>query len=244
MPVGPTPSQPVPRSFSGLRDYLSGVIRHQMTRIFRAGTRAGSSIATVAILACAAAVPKTAAVAQAEPLTAFAAQRVAVMPIQTLRSDSTLPVKASDWAAVRKEFDDSVAAAIAERGIGKTWTYAPDIARMAKRNMGYASDPYALGVTGLRNRQLKIDDPVPPIVVSNLRSLIALGDARYALVPVELAFVRKGTEVRPVVRLAMIDGRMGRISWYGDLVGAPSATFTSADIGAFAQRVADIVAPR
>lgn len=198
----------------------------------------------MAVLACATAVPKAAVLAQAEPLTGFAAQKVAVLPIQTLRSDSTAPVKAAEWAAVRKEFDDSVGAAIAERGIGKTWTYAPDLVRMAKRNMGYASDPYALGVTGLRNRQLKIDDPVPALVVNNLRSLIALGDARYALVPIELAFVRNGGDVRPVVRLVMIDGRMGRISWSGDLAGAPSATFTSAAIGAFAQRVADLVAPR
>jgi hypothetical protein len=81
---------------------------------------------------------------------------------------------------------------------------------MAKRNTDYVSDPYALGAGPLRNPQLKAGDPVSPAVVGNLRSLIALADARFALIPVELAFAKRGSEARPVVRMVLLDGRMGR----------------------------------
>ena len=115
---------------------------------------------------------------------------------------------------------------------------------MAKRNMGYASDPYSLGATGLRNRALKLEDQAPMVLVNNLRSLIALGDARYALVPVELSFIRKGNEIRPVLRLVLVDGRVGQIVWFGDIAGAALTAFSSAEIGVFAQRIADLVSGR
>jgi hypothetical protein len=178
------------------------------------------------------------------PLAGFAAQRVVVTPAQFLRADSGAPVKSSEWASVRKELDDSIGAAIAERGVGKTWAYAADIARMAKRNMGYASDPYSLGATSLRNRAIKLEDQAPLVLVNNLRSLIALGDARFALVPVELSFIRKGNELRPVLRLVLVDGRVGQIVWFGDIAGAALTAFSPAEIGVFAQRIADLVAAR
>ena len=180
----------------------------------------------------------------AQPLAAFAAQRVSVMPVQLLRADTTAPVHGPDWARVRKELDDSLGAAIAERGIGRKWAYAADIDRMARRNATYASDPYSLGTGGLRERLLKPEDKLSAVLVGNLRTLIALGDSRFALIPVELSFARSGAESRATLRLVLVDGRAGQVVWAGDVVGEPGAAFGAASVGALAQRVADLVAGR
>ncbi len=182
--------------------------------------------------------------AQGEPLAPFAGQKVSVMPVQFLRVDTTAPVKSQNWAVVRRELDDSIGVAIAERGIGRKWAYAADIERMAKRNAVYVSDPYALGAGGLRNRAFKAGEPAPPVLINNLRSMIALGDSRYALIPVELGFAGSGAERHPVLRVVLLDGRAGQITWYADLPGVSSASFGSADIGALAQRIADLVVAR
>jgi hypothetical protein len=179
------------------------------------------------------------------PLAPFAAQRVVVMPIQFLRADSVSPVKALDWESVRKEVDDSIGAAIAERGIGKKWMYAPDVARGAKRNAGYVGDPYALGGGSLRApRAMKPQEQAPRVLIDNMRSHIALGDARYALLPLELAFAKRGTESRTQLRVVLLDGRVGQVVWYADLSVDTGGAFGSAAIGTLAQRVADIVAAR
>lgn len=182
--------------------------------------------------------------AQGEPLAPFAGQKVSVMPIQFLRVDTTAPVKAQDWASLRRELNDSIGVAIAERGIGKKWAYAADIERMAKRNAVYVSDPNSLGAGGLRNRALKAGEPAPPVLINNLRPMIALGDSRWALIPVELGFAGAGAEKHPVLRLVLLDGRVGQVTWYADLPGVASPTFGSADIGALAQRIADLVVSR
>jgi hypothetical protein len=178
------------------------------------------------------------------PLAPFAAMKVAVMPVQFLRTDTAGPVKAADWAILRRELDDSIGVAIAERGIGRKWAYAADVARMAKRNAGYVSDPYTLGAGGLRMRTLKAEEQAPRTMIDNMRSLIALGDARYALVPVELAFAKQGNEWRGVLRLLMVDGRVGQLTWFADLPVETGASFGSAAIGVLAQRIADLVVAR
>lgn len=178
------------------------------------------------------------------PLGSFAAQRVSVLPVQFLRADSGAPVSSADWAMLRKEIDDSIGTAIAERGIGKKWAYAPDVARMAKRNAGYVSDPYALGAGSLRSRPLKPEEQASRTLVDNMRSLIALGDSRYALVPVELAFAKKESAWQVNLRLVLLDGRIGQVLWFGDLPMDVGSTFGSVTAGALAQRVADLVASR
>jgi len=178
------------------------------------------------------------------PLGGFASQKLAVMPVQFLRGDSLSLVKSADWAALRIALDDSIGGAIAARGIGKKWAYAADIARLAKRNSDYASDPYSLGAAGFRNPQKKPGDPAPSGVVNNLRSVIALGDARYALIPVDLWFGRKAGATHPILSVVLVDGRAGSIVWFSDVIGDAGTTFSAAEIGALAARVADLISPR
>lgn len=233
---------PDPRSFRGARALrLAAVALRAVAGLALSGVCFPAST----IAAQQAAQATTPGAQQApQPLAAFGAQRVSVMPVQFLRADSAAPVRAPDWTRARKELDDSLGAAIAERGIGRKWAYAADIDRMARRNATYASDPYALGAGGLRDRTLKPEDRLSVVLANNLRALIALGDSRYALIPVELSFARSGAESRAMLRLVLVDGRAGQVVWAGDVAGSAGAAFGAASVGALAQRVADLVASR
>jgi hypothetical protein len=164
--------------------------------------------------------------------------------VQFVRVDTAAPVKPGEWSAVRKEIDDSIGAAISERGIGKKWMYGSDVVRLSKRNAVYVNDPYTLGAGGLRTRPLKAEEQAPRTLIDNMRSIIALGDARYALVPVELVFTKEGSAAHAVLRLVMLDGRAGQVVWFGDMKVDPGKAFNSAAIGTMAQQVADLVAGR
>jgi hypothetical protein len=175
------------------------------------------------------------------PLAAFVAERIAVMPVQLLRADTGTLVGPAAWGTFRKELDDSIGAAISQRGVGRKWAYASDIARTARLNSAYVSDPYSLGAQSLRNTVYKGGDKLPDVLNSNLRSLIALGDTRFALIPVELGFARNGPVQRAVLRLALVDGRGAIFIWVGDVASDPATTLTPALIASLAARVADLV---
>ena len=171
----------------------------------------------------------------------MASQHVIVLPVQLLRADSGAWVDQTKWEKFRRELDDSIASAIANRGIGKTWKYAADVVRIAKRNPDYVGDPYSMGVQPMRAVIYKIGDRLPEPFVSNLRSLIALADTRYALVPVEAWFARKGALQIAVLKLAMVDGRGGTFVWMGEVGTDPAAAMSPAVINSLAARVADLV---
>jgi hypothetical protein len=81
-------------------------------------------------------------------------------------------------------------------------------------------------------------------IASELRSLIALQeDARYVLFPVEIRFdpAERGTG-RAVLRVAILDARMSRITWMGDVLGDPASTFSPALAASVAGHLADLVA--
>ncbi len=198
-------------------------------------------LAALALAALALAGPAALRAQGETPLAPFAAQRVSVMPVQFLRADSAGPVRVATWAAVRRELDDSIGVTLAERGLGRNWAYATDIERMAKRNTAYVSDPFTLGAGSLRARPLRPEDQAPMILVNNLRSLIALGDSRYAIIPVELSFARRGADSSAVLRLVMLDGRSGKIVWFADVTSPAGNAFGSGEIGALSRRVADLV---
>jgi hypothetical protein len=178
------------------------------------------------------------------PLAGFASQRIIVLPVQLLRGDSLSWIQPSGWTAFRKELDDSVASAISERGIGKGWAYPADVLRQAKRNVGYVGDPYSIGAQPLRGQNYRPADHIPPLMASNLRAMIALGDARYALLPVEIVFQRDGARQRAVLRLALVDGRTGQFAWVGEVASEPGAEYSASILSVIAARVADLVIAR
>jgi hypothetical protein len=147
------------------------------------------------------------------PLAPFAAVRVAIVPVQLWRPDSVGWSRAADWAALRIQLDSAIAAALRDGGMGSRWAYAGDVVRGARRNPIYSTDPYALGVGRWRGVPPKPGDDVPEVVADNLRPITALGDTRYALIPVELRVEGDLT----ILRLILADTRARQIVWGIDL---------------------------
>lgn len=175
------------------------------------------------------------------PLSPMASQHVVVFPAQLFRADSGAWLDIHGWEKFRHELDDSIGSIVAARGIGKTWKYTADMVRIAKRNPDYVGDPYSMGVQPMRVALYKINDPLPEPFVSNLRRFIALADARYALVPIEVWFVRRGVEQIAVMKLALADGQGGTIVWLGEVGSDPATTMPADLINTLATRVANLV---
>ncbi len=176
------------------------------------------------------------------PLAQYVGERVVVFPVQLLSSDSGAFVDASTWGAFRNELDDSIGSTIAARGIGNGWWYSADVARAARRNAPYTGDPYTLGAQTVRNALLRPEDVLPTLLAGNIRTFIAIGNARYALLPIELRFERQGALQRAVLRLVVIDGRKAQFLWVGEVASEPGASLTPAIVRSLAARVADLVA--
>lgn len=172
-------------------------------------------------------------VAPQAPLAQFAAQRVAVMPLQYWRPDSVGwsagIANAEGLAAV----DSAITAGLRDAGLGSRWALASDVRRIARRNTLYASDPSALGVARWRNAPPTAGSALPSVVADNLRLLTALGDTRYALIPVEV----RGLGDLAGLRLVLVDSRSRNVLWVGEL-GLPGAP---ALWDAMAQAVAELV---
>ena len=185
--------------------------------------------------------------AQASPvqgsLAAFANQRVIVTPVQGIRFDSGGAVPGAE--ALRRLLDDSLAAAIAATGIGKGWGYAADVVKSAKRNVMYTGDPYALGAQSLGRASVKPGDQLSELFASNLRPLLALGDARFALIPVQVVLERVGTGVRARLRLVLVDGRASQVLVTRELVGSAAAGISDPVLfGSLVALVAASIAPQ
>jgi hypothetical protein len=166
------------------------------------------------------------------PLAQFSAMRVAILPVQFWRADSTGWSKTVTWATYRLQVDSALADAMRERGMGTRWAYGPDVVRSARRNPALNSDPFSLGAGRWRSVPPQIDEDLPPLVADNLRLVTALGDTRYALIPVELRVVGESA----YMRLVLADTRTRRVVWVGDLSVA-----TDGLLPALGARVADLI---
>ena len=176
---------------------------------------------------------------QAAPLAPFSGTRVAVVPVQFFHADS------SGWgapagAALRTAFDSLLSEALNAHGLAGTWATPADVERTAKRNVMYAGDPRNLGAFSVRYGAKK-DDAITDPLASNLRRIVALHDARYALVPLELHVDPQKGGARFGIRLLMVDARLGTPVWQGDLIGNEGAAYSRKLLQQLATRVAELV---
>ena len=166
-------------------------------------------------------------------LSTFAAQRVAVTPVQAWRADSLGWSANAPGDSLRAALDSAIAREFRERGMASRWAYAADVMRSARRNPTLRADPAMLGIGRWRGMPPKAGDPVPQVVADNLRTVSALGDTRYALIPVEL----RGAGDDAVLRVVIADTRRRIVVWTADLIAAGSPDATAA----VARRLADLV---
>lgn len=178
------------------------------------------------------------------PLEGLAAKPVLVLPVQyvsfrdTLGWSKQMPPAADCMVLV----DSVLTETLHDRGL-KSWRYAEDITRAAKRNAGLAGDPHDIAAIALRfDHRLPTNGLGEPLA-SQLRSLIALNDARMVLIPVELRTVNVGGKAVLALRLVVIDARGSVVAWAGAAVSSSAATWSPELFADLAEQVAALIVP-
>jgi hypothetical protein len=188
--------------------------------------------------------PAQAAMRARSPLAGLAGQHIAVLPVHYVRADTIgVAARIDDPRGLLVALDSAIERSLGERGFRTSWTFPPALARSAKRNAGYLTDPYSLAAERLRAGVRMSDDRLAEPLASQLRSIVAVTDARYALFPVELRFERvPDGRIRPVLHVVLLDARASSVRWVGDVRGAATATLTPATLESVAFALADLVA--
>lgn len=178
------------------------------------------------------------------PLAGLAGQHVVVLPVHYIRADtlgwsSSIERPRETLAAL----DSAIERSLDERGFRTDWTFPPALARSARRNAGYVPDPYSLAAERLRSGVTLADNQLREPLASQVRGIIAVTDARFALFPVELRFEPVATGgARPVLRVALLDARASRLVWSGDIRGAVRPKFSDVALESVALALADLIA--
>jgi hypothetical protein len=206
----------------------------------------GIALLLTAIAACGGSKPAESTPSpETHPLAGIVGQNVIVAPLQALR----IPAEVG-WPAVAPRptlarFDSVFADTLKERVGNRAWVFADALLKAAANNPTYATDPRALAVNPLRSEGLKIDDRLPEPLASQLRTMIALQDARLVLIPTDLTIERTPTGLgRPVVRLVLVDPRTSVVRWIGRVTGDETRAFTPDISAVIASRLADLFAAR
>ncbi len=156
---------------------------------------------------------------------ALAGQKVAVLPLTlavpdaALASDTLLGVrtKVLPWA------DSLILNALTSRAPEVMWVGPEELRKVARRAFGFATDPDHMGHAILRDPLFKV---VPDPLRSQIRTLVALIDARYALVPASAVFLREvDGSVKVEICFVLVDARTGTPGWRSIATGfGPNAT--------------------
>jgi hypothetical protein len=179
------------------------------------------------------------------PLAGLAGQQVIVIPTHYLRPGDSL-----GWAAaverprqLLSDLDDEIGFALGERGFRTRWVLPEQLVRSAQRNAAHAPDPRALAAEGLRPlARRRPDGQLGEPLASQVRALVALHGARYALFPVELRFEKVGDGGRAVLHVLLLDARLSRVTWGGDVKGDTAAAYSRGIIASAANNLADLIA--
>lgn len=190
------------------------------------------------------ATPRAVARTAPRPLDRLTAEHILVLPVRYLTFSDSLAwsAQAPSTSAYLSTLDDEIAFALTERGLGHRWTLAPALARSVARNVDFTADPHALEASELRPGaqldQWQLREPL----ASQLRSLVALTDARYVLFPVEARFTPAPGGGRAMLHVVVVDARRAQVQWAGDVWGTPRATLSPAMAAELASRLADLIA--
>ena len=180
-------------------------------------------------------------------LSGLAAQRIVLLPTYSIRVMTGLSWSSSIGRPVdfQRTLDADLLAAFDERGMRKKWIFPDDLQSSYKRNASYAADPYGLAEEPLRSPSLNIEQRLPEPLASQLRTLVALHeDARLILAPVEVRFEPSAGGGRAVLRLVLLDPRLSRPTWIGEVVSDSASAFGPVISASLASKLANLVAIR
>ena len=174
------------------------------------------------------------------------AQQVIVAPTHSLREADAL-----GWTAqiprtrdYLRTLDTMIQSELTARGLGRQWIFPAALVLAQRSNPSYAIDPYGLAANPLRSPNVIAGTRLTDPLVTQLRTMIALQEsARAVLLPVELRFEKDPTvdQGTAVLRIALLDGRIGEVRWIGDVRSQASATLTNALLTSLAGKVADLI---
>jgi hypothetical protein len=103
------------------------------------------------------------------------------------------------------------------------------------------TDARSLSAEWLRGRVLP-EQAVRDPLASQIRGLVGLKGQRYALLPVELRLENRGVGMGvATLRLMLIDSRMAKILWVGEVSGDAMKTLSPALTASVATHFADLV---
>jgi hypothetical protein len=185
-------------------------------------------------------------VAPVRPLAVLTTQHVIVAPLNALREADAL-----GWTQqiprsreYMRAFDEALAAELGARGLGTRWVYPEALVRAGRNNPSYSVDPYTLAAAPLRSADAAVGTRLSDPLATQLRIMIALQEsARPVLIPAELRFDKTADgQGVAVLRLALIDGRIGEVRWIGDVRSTPSPTFSRELLASLAAHSADLIA--
>lgn len=189
--------------------------------------------------------PGAASVASA-PLASFASTRMVALPLQGLRGGDALgwATAAGDPRAFLAAVDSALERTLKERGLGAMWAFPSDLARSARRNPLYGTNPATVRAgDAVRAMERRSGSEIPEPVASQVRAMAGIHDARHVLVPVDVRFEPGRTEGtgRAVLHVAVLDVRLSQLAWSGDIAGAEATRYSAAVVTDLAQRFADLL---
>ena len=176
-------------------------------------------VGALVTVACGGAKPKpdqqpTPAPTQPLPLAGLASAKVPVLPLTLIGADDTLgwPQFANQRAALASA-DSVIGTLLPARAPEVTWVLPDELRRQARRSPTFATNPDQMGSAILRGA--RVGDFMPDPLRSEMRSLVAIADARFGLVPAQLVFKRSITPGAGTAELTVVivDARLGRVEW-------------------------------
>lgn len=199
-------------------------------------------------------------------------------PVVFVPVQSVVPLENGGWPGgasgeedALRTMDAELEFVLAESRGGSDWALPSTVIRRVDRNPILRIDPTRLAYQGLLEKPVKRKQIYEPLH-SELRSLSALFDTRYVVLPIALFVELDPQEVdsgdeqpepadlgaaagnpgdppgasgryRAHLLLAMIDIRMSSIVWWGEIVSDPGAEDSPALLASLAEHVAAQVAP-
>lgn len=194
-----------------------------------------------------------ASVAPVRPLASVTNQRLVVAPVNVVREGDPLGWAASiprqrEWL---RSLDDEITKELGERGLRPAWVFPPDLVAAFERNRALSPDPHRLSPAPLQGiSRLSGKERVPDPLASQLRTLVAVHDARYVLLPLEVSFEPAGAGEageaggRARLRLTLVDARTTELIWLGDVKSDAAPSLNPGVAVSLASRFADLIVAR
>jgi hypothetical protein len=180
-------------------------------------------------------------------LSGIGGQNLVLLPIMFIRARD--PLGWRDGMTSPHDFllkaDSLMEVALKGRAYRTKWQFPEQIKQKAEESNGVIADPYALAGASLLPGVWRTDLPLGDPLVSQLRGIVAIENARYALAPVEIHFIPylppKATgdtttvaaaapdpNLKPlgiaVLRIMLLDPAATQVIWAGDVASDTART--------------------